>query len=408
MNRFLLSLFLLSIALILRADPISDFTASTAVDADNSALLIIDLKSGKKILSHNADLPLIPASIMKSVTIATLLNKVGHNYEYATPVYLTAPVDDGIVEGNLLVEASGDPAINTVYDPKSEDFVAEIVAGLKALGVDTIRGKIVVDESKFPGPSINPTWQKGDLSYAYGTGTHGFNFQDNASGKKSVQNPIATFRSHLNTSLTAAGIAIQALNVEGSDHEFVPVCRHISPTIDEIMRSCMVRSDNQYAEAMLRLVGATYGDKGSTAEGAEQMLSFWRQKHANLKGVKIVDGSGLSRTNRLTVLFMADMLRIMAKNPYYVSFFPLSGLEGTLKHLLAKTPLEGYLALKTGSMKGVQCYAGYKLDDDYAPTHIVVVMLNNLPNRAEARRQLDTLLLKTFLPDYIPEATKAQ
>ena len=53
-------------------------------------------------------------------------------------------------------------------------------------------------------------------------------------------------------------------------------------------------------------------------------------------------------------------------------------------------------------MRGVQCYAGYKLDDDYAPTHIVVVMLNNLPDRAEARRQLNTLLLKTFLPNYNP------
>ncbi len=402
MNRFLLSIFLLSLALILRADPVSDFTASPAVDADNTSILVVDLKSGKKIISHNAALPLIPASITKSVTIATLLSKVGEDYQYTTPVFLNAPVDDGIVEGDIIVEASGDPAINTVHDPKSDDFIAEIVAGLKALGVDTIRGKIVVDESKFPGPSINPTWQTGDLGYAYGTGTHGFNFHDNASGNKSVQNPIAYFQSLLTNSLKAAGITIQALNVKGSDHDFVPVCRHVSPTIDEIMRSCMMRSDNQYAEAMLRLVGATYGDKGSTTVGAEQMLSFWRHKHANLKGVKIVDGSGLSRSNRITALFMADMLRIMSKNPYYASFFPLAGLEGTLKHLLAKTPLEGYLALKTGSMRGVQCYAGYKLDDDYAPTHIVVVMLNNLPDRAEARRQLNTLLLKTFLPNYNP------
>lgn len=402
MNRFLLSIFLLSLALILRADPVSDFTASPAVDADNTSILVVDLKSGKKIISYNADLPLIPASITKSVTIATLLSKVGEDYQYTTPVFLNAPVDDGIVEGDIIVEASGDPAINTVHDPKSDDFIAEIVAGLKALGVDTIRGKIVVDESKFPGPSINPTWQTGDLGYAYGTGTHGFNFHDNASGNKSVQNPIAYFQSLLTNSLKAAGITIQALNVKGSDHDFVPVCRHVSPTIDEIMRSCMMRSDNQYAEAMLRLVGATYGDKGSSSVGAEQMLSFWRHKHANLKGVKIVDGSGLSRSNRITALFMADMLRIMSKNPYYASFFPLSGLEGTLKHLLAKTPLEGYLALKTGSMRGVQCYAGYKLDDDYAPTHIVVVMLNNLSDRAEARRQLNTLLLKTFLPNYNP------
>ena len=124
MNRFLLSIFLLSLALILRADPVSDFTASPAVDADNTSILVVDLKSGKKIISHNADLPLIPASIMKSVTIATLLSKVGEDYQYTTPVFLNAPVDDGIVEGDIIVEASGDPAINTVHDPKSDDFIA--------------------------------------------------------------------------------------------------------------------------------------------------------------------------------------------------------------------------------------------------------------------------------------------
>ena len=74
----------------------------------------------------------------------------------------------------------------------------------------------------------------------------------------------------------------------------------------------------------------------------------------------------------------------------------MAGQEGTLRNFLVDTPLEGYVALKTGSMKGIQCYAGYKLDDDYAPTHIIVVMMNDLGNRTSAREGLKKALLALF------------
>ncbi len=110
-----------------------------------------------------------------------------------------------------------------------------------------------------------------------------------------------------------------------------------------------------------------------------------------MQGVNIVDGSGLSRQNRVTARFMAYVLAERSENPYYASFFPLAGQEGTLRSFLAETPLEGYVALKTGSMKGIQCYAGYKLDDNYAPTHIIVVMMNEMTNRTAAREGLRRL-----------------
>ncbi len=115
-----------------------------------------------------------------------------------------------------------------------------------------------------------------------------------------------------------------------------------------------------------------------------------------MQGVNIVDGSGLSRQNRVTARFMAYVLAERSENPYYASFFPLAGQEGTLRSFLAETPLEGYVALKTGSMKGIQCYAGYKLDDNYAPTHIIVVMMNEMTNRTAAREGLKKALLTVF------------
>lgn len=377
------------------ADALSDFTSSRAVNSQMTSVLVKDLKTGKITVSHNIDKRLIPASIMKSVTTATLLEKVGPDYRYITPVYLTGDLSDGVLNGNILIESSGDPTINSRHAPKSADFVSEIVEALLSQGIRKITGSIIIDESSFPGPSVNPNWAKGDLQHEYGTGTHGFNFEDNSTNGKSVADPGAVFKSRLKTQLQKNGISMDNSAIDAG-YSRILLMRHESATIDEIMRSCMMRSDNQFAESMLRLVGLKYGNTGSSSEGAAQVRNLWKKRKAAVDSVTIVDGSGLSRTNRLTARFMSDMLGNMSRNPYYASFFPLAGQEGTLRHLLAGTRLEGYVAMKTGSMSGIQCYAGYKLDDDYEPTHVIVVMMNEMGDRTAARKEVEKLLLGIF------------
>lgn len=394
----LLVLFAVALVSAIAADlreTLQSFKSSAGLDSAYTSLLLIDLKSGDRILEHNASLPLIPASITKCVTTATFLEKVGSKFRFETPVYYTGHLAGGVIGGDLVVEASGDPSLNTVHEPGSSDIVAEIVEALRSLHVHEIQGNILIDEDNFPGPAINPTWQKGDLSHAYGTGTHGFNFEDNASGQRSVSDPGSVFKSRLRAALADAGIetGTAAQAPEGRRHR---LGEHRSEQIDEIMRSCMMRSDNQFAEALLRGVGLYYGKEGSTAVGAAEELKYWKRCHADMTGVRIVDGSGLSRSNRITANFMADVLGHLSGNPYYASFFPLAGQEGTLKKFLAGTPLEGAIAMKTGSMTGIQCYAGYKLDSEYAPTHLVVVIMNKLSDRASARKALQELLLAVF------------
>lgn len=394
----LLTLLLLLVASMqcVWADAVNDFVSSKPVSADNTSVLVEDLKTGKTIVAYNHEKPLIPASIMKSVTTATLLEKIGPKFKFETPVYLTGNIADGVVNGNILVVASGDPTINSKNNPKTPDFVTEIVNALKKANIKKVAGSIVIDESTFPGSATNPKWGTGDLQYAYGTGTHGFNFEDNANGKSSVKDPAGVFRTKLTKAMTAAGITLENnKNLESTGARKLLV-KHTSATLDEIMRSCMMRSDNQFAETMLRMVGLKYGGEGSSAKGAEEMYKFWKNRRADMSDVVIVDGSGLSRSNRVTTRFMADMLKSMARNPYYASFFPLAGQEGTLKHLMPGTPLEGYIAMKTGSMTGIQCYAGYKLDDNYMPTHVIVIMMNEMGDRTAARKEVEKMLLRIF------------
>jgi D-alanyl-D-alanine carboxypeptidase/D-alanyl-D-alanine-endopeptidase (penicillin-binding protein 4) len=394
-----ITLLLAVISSTLRADYLEDFTGSSAINAPKTAVLITRISDGEIIAEHNADLPLIPASIMKCVTTATLLEKVGENYHYTTDVYTTGKVRNGILKGNLIAVGAGDPSLNSQYLKDGGNIVEEIAEALRRAEIDTIVGTIRVDESIFSGPAINPLWAAGDLPNAYGTGSHGFNFEDNASGKSSVKDPSAVFRTRLRTTLARYGIAILNDSSASTDSRRQKLMSHESLTIDEIMRSCMMRSDNQYAEAMLRTFAALSGKPGNAEEGAKLEIEKWKQHKAPLEGVNIVDGSGLSRSNRMTARFMTYMLSRMSENPYYASFFPLAGQEGTLRKFLAGTKLDSYVAMKTGSMNGIQCYAGYLLDEDYVPTHTIVFMLNEMENRQASRAEVEKLLLNLLAND---------
>lgn len=386
-------------AFSVRADAIEDFANSPAINADKAAVLITDLKTGKTIAAHNETLPLIPASILKCVTTATLLEAAGHDFGYETDVYTTGKVTDGTLHGDLLIKASGDPSLNSRHLPEGGDFTKEIAEALRRNGIRTIEGRIRIDESVFSGPAVNPLWASGDLAHAYGTGSHGLNFEDNATGSRSVSDPASVFRTRLKNALAGEGVKVAESGDAGTDSHRRRLLTHRSPDLEDIMRSCMMRSDNQYAEALLRTTGRLKGKEGSAEAGAEYELSYWKRHKTPTEGVKIVDGSGLSRSNRMTARFMTHVLRTMARDPWYASFFPLAGQEGTLKKFLAGTPLDSYVAMKTGSMNGIQCYAGYLLDDDYAPTHTIVVMLNEMGNRTAAREQISKLILKLFADD---------
>lgn len=195
--------------------------------------------------------------------------------------------------------------------------------------------------------------------------------------------------------MAANGIALEKVNYTGGGKRLL--VEHRSAPLDEIMRSCMMRSDNLYAECLLRQVAIAQGKSGSVADGAESVAQIWSRNKAPMNGVRIYDGSGLSRSDRLTANFLAYVLRMCSSDPYYASFFPLAGAEGTLRSFLRGTRLETYVAMKTGSLHDVQAYAGYCLDEDYAPTHLVVVITNGFKGgRGAFRRAVEKLLLSTL------------
>lgn len=393
--RLFLSISVLLTSFLGRAsDAVDRFVSARAVDSASMAVVVIDLDEGSIVESYNADVPLIPASVMKSVTIGTLIGHTGIDYRYHTRLFAAGTINKGVLNGNLIIEGGGDPSLNSDVEPITPDFVRECLRAVQDAGIERITGRIIADDDIFPGPAVPASWMKADLPHAYGTGCHGLNFENNSSGSRSVANPGAVLQSRLKNELIRSGIAVEGASIR-SGEEYL-LFDHQSASIDEIMRSCMMRSDNLFAEALLRTYGLECANDGTTATSAQLERDYWASQGFPMEGVNIVDGSGLSRDNRLTAAFLAEVLRYMSPNVDYVSFFPLAGQEGTLRRFLADTPLEGYIAMKTGSMSGIQCYAGYKLDDNYTPTHVVVIMMNNIRTRAGVKGAASRLLLDIF------------
>ena len=418
------------------------------IDGEESTsvgIYIKDLSTGKVIIDHNGQMALTPASVMKALTTATVLSVSGTKARFSTPVMLNGSRDGKTWHGNIVVKSSADPTLESENFKSRRGFCDSIVAHLRSMGIDRIDGDIVVEQTLLDaGPILQ--WEIEDVAWPYGAGLFGFNWRDNtvaitpATGEvvpeapgleicvekakgndlvrginsnrltvytrdpsdrkwtvnTTVPDPAAVFRAQLRRALSRAEIALgdEAL---AATSENTPLYTHKSADYGDIMRSLMVRSDNLFAEGMLRTLAPSSGRKAAINRERE----LWATRGGNTRYTIINDGSGLTRANRLSAHFLGDVLEWMAKSEMsktYTSFFPRAGKDGTMRGFLAKSPLKGQIALKTGSVSSVQCYAGYKLNAKGEPTHVVVMMINGFfCPRKEVREACENLLTKTFL-----------
>ena len=142
-----------------------------------------------------------------------------------------------------------------------------------------------------------------------------------------------------------------------------------SPELSLIARETNYRSDNFYAEALLRAMGLKAtgsADYDSCLVAENEVLRAMLGKTAS--GIIVEDGSGLSRHNGVTPEAMVKFLKVMAASPdgaVFLGTLPSPGSPGTLKSLMTNRPEEERLRIrmKSGSMDQVLSYSGYILPE---------------------------------------------
>lgn len=94
------------------------------------------------LLALNAHGPMNPASVMKLVTTFAALEILGPGYTWSTDVLTSAPVRNGLLEGDLYLRGSGDPKLSL------EQFWL-LLRQLRARGLREIHGDLILDRSLF-------------------------------------------------------------------------------------------------------------------------------------------------------------------------------------------------------------------------------------------------------------------
>lgn len=177
---------------------------------------------------------------------------------------------------------------------------------------------------------------------------------------------------------------------------------HQSFPLKDIIRDINVRSNNHYAEHLIRTIGrSNNSDIYSSAldNGIEKTNALWKEHGLDTDALFMHDGCGLAPSNAVSPTFICDVLVYMqneSKNAdIFLKSFAKAGKEGTVRNLLKGTRLEGKVYVKSGSIADVQCFAGYYINGEKKYAFTIMVNKYNSP-RKQVVKAIEYLLLNVF------------
>ena len=347
-----------------------------------------------------------PASTMKIVTAANALAALGPGARFETRLVAGANShrNGATLIGPLYIKGYGDPVLATPKFARAElhglgGSLGKLVAPLRQLGITRVLGPIVSDEGYLDNTRGGPLWE---ASYRFESPplsalsiNQNFNADDRSHGY--VKNSPLAAADRVRGTMHALGIAhVGPLRVGVSPVAGRPIGSVMSPPLSRIVGLMLPPSDNFIAETITRDVGARVGGSGTTAAGTAQATKFLTQLGALRSTDRIVDGSGLSRANRLSA---ETLVRVLAAADEDVTWgAPLvralpHGGEGTLKRRLKSPAVASHVSAKTGSIDGVTSLAGL-VTSDGGIRYAFAFLMNGRQSRAahRAQDQMVTLL----------------
>ncbi len=161
---------------------------------------------------------------------------------------------------------------------------------------------------------------------------------------------------------TASGEPILPRAPQPPDPNGTLLAEHVSAPLLEAIRITNKVSHNLHAELLLRTVGHEKLGLGSTAAGLKVERDFLRQAGVADGDVVLSDGSGLARGDLVTPRAAVTLLRYAARQPwgaFYISSFPIAGIDGTLENRMKNSAASGLVQAKTGEVEHVRALSGY-------------------------------------------------
>ncbi len=422
------------------------------------ALTVIDLKSGRETTMGNADGELLtPGSLTKLFIAGAVLERTvtGSPPDLTTMLTHDGELRDGTLRGNLYLQGRG----NALLTPADLRVAATRLA---EQDLKRISGDVVVDPTLFdarglersrPGPGYAPPGALGlDLhtvaitvtptsvgksplvtvepandavrlavearTTAPTTGTitvsqlddTAFRVNGNiAAGtaptkqRFALRHPERFAGEVLATVLRQQQIVIQGTVRSGTLPPTAKTLTTISaPSLPQLLREMNLNSLNVVADNLLLTLGAErFGSPGTVAKGSQAVREFLAKLDLPVNEVTVVDGSGLSRENRVSTSFMARYLTKISGQSWFEQFhasLSRAGLEGTARTI-------GYrnerFRVKTGILEDVFALAGYGVNS--AGHNLAFAVIVNMPGAAQMDVQQYSAEVMRFLTDTVIE-----
>jgi D-alanyl-D-alanine carboxypeptidase/D-alanyl-D-alanine-endopeptidase (penicillin-binding protein 4) len=409
-----------------------------------SAVRVVTLPERKVLYERNADLSMNPASNMKLFTSAAAMAKLGPDYRYTTRVVAAGkPNPEGVVEGDLTLVGGGDPVLETRDLEKLADAVqamgvSEIAGGLVAddyrydderLGIGwnsddepfyysaqitalTVNRNVLLVDVE-PGAAVgDPAGVKVGPAPEYVTVVNRVQTVDADGGtavritRRRARNEVVIsgrialgsaavtgrevtmeepqlYAAQLFRDLLAArGIQVKgAIRHARSPDAAVELAAHQSIPLAEILPLLNKPSDNLIAEMLLKEIGFAVRKSGDATAGSEVLEAWLKEIGIENGGIRVNDGSGLSRLDLVTSRAVSDLLLWVDQQPWrewFIRSLPVAGVDGTLRSRLRGTPAEKNLMAKTGSLSHVTALGGY-VTGRGGQRYVVSILINNYP-----------------------------
>ncbi len=303
---------------------------------------------GRLLADLNGSRPRIPASNQKLVSTAYALDRLGTDYRLSTQLWRLS-------DGSFRLTGEGDPDLAL---PQLQRF-AKLALGSGG-GSGQLPSLLKLQIAEEPRQSWWPQgWHPDDRYYAYGAPITRLALTSNAI-HEAVMNPPSRLQNLLQKTMQQQGAKVQVSLISARaplPDDAVLMHQENSAPMHNLLSLANTESHNFTAEVLLRQ-GAGSWDLGQAAQRETLWLA---QQGLPMQGVRVVDGSGLDRANRLTSRFLAALLLRMDQHPYgrdYLASMAVAGKRGTLRNLYVGTPLQGKFYGKTGTISGVRAISG--------------------------------------------------
>ena len=425
-------------------EPIAAALKRHGILARGLSLYVHEIGQPEPLLQVAADVPRHPASTIKVLTTLAALEALSPAWRWKTEAYITAPIRNGQLDGDLYLKGYGDPYLVIEY-------FWRFLRTLRAEGLEVIHGDIVLDQSYFarePGDAgefdNQPLRAYNVLPNALLVNFQAVNFHflpqvsrihvfaDPMPANVEVDNQVTLahgpcrgwgrnlgmkvrhendqtrvifsgtydaacgdnelFRVVSEPAPYILGI-FRALWTElggrfegGAREGTVPAEAHLlataySPPLADIIRSINKYSNNVMARQLLLTLGAEQaGAPGTTEKGIVAVRAWLKHRGLDFPELVLENGAGLSREEAISARHLGEVLLTAWRSPYmpeFISSFPISAMDGTLRKRFNEASFEGQMHLKTGSLQDVRSVAGYV--QDRAGRRVVVVCLHNNP-----------------------------